>query len=70
MSCIGRVHVFRMAYPTVLLKECLTGGYVLLEGMYYRGHDLLLEMSYWGTCFTGGHTLQDDLLYRGHLVSG
>ena len=67
MSCIGGVHVFRMAYLTiccVLLKH-MCGGHVLLEGMYIGGHVLLFEMSYLGTCFARGHILQNDLLYRG-----
>ena len=45
--------------------------HVLLEVMFYLrvciigGHDLLFEMSYWGTCFfKGGYILQDDMLYR------
>ena len=60
MSCIGGVHVFRMAYFTICC--------VLLEVMFYLrvciigGRVLLFEMSYWGICITGGHILQDDFL--------
>ena len=64
-SCIGGVHVFRMAYLTicyVLLKDMSYWRSCLLDGRYYRGHVLLLEMSYWGVimsfmriCVMGGH---------------
>ena len=41
-SCIGGLHVFRMAYLTIccvllcFAERCVTGGQVFLEGMYYR----------------------------------
>ena len=44
---------------------CLTGGHVLLEGMYHRRACFAVRDVFWGTCFTRGHISQDDLLYKG-----
>ena len=65
-SCIGGVHVFRMAYLTkccVLLKDMSYWRSCLLEGRYYRGAciaagDVLLGygvMSFMRICVMGGH---------------
>ena len=49
-SCIGEVHVFRMAYLTIccFTERCLNGGHVYLRVGIVGGHVLLLKMSYWG----------------------
>ena len=66
-SCIGGVHVFRMAYLTicyVLLKDMPYWRSCLLEGRYYRRAciavgDVLLGyspgMSFMRICVMGGH---------------
>ena len=54
MSCIGGVHVFRMAY---LIICC-----VLLK-------DVLLEIKFYlRVCITGGHISQDVCCTGGHLI--
>ena len=49
-SCIGGVHVFRMAYLTI---HCFFAGrYVLLEDMFFLR-----------VCILGGHVLQFEMSY-------
>ena len=54
-----------LQYVVFNWKTCLSGGQVLLKGMYYKMPrlavwDVLPEYIY----FTGGHILQDNLFHR------
>ena len=49
-SCVGGMHVFRMAYLTICCvffwNACLTGGHLLLKVNIAGGHVLQFEISY------------------------